>query len=142
MWRWYAVIAAVWVALSPPFFTGGACTEEFDAVERRLMADSAKLRSAPAAAEHTRSLAWPTTVLSPERCREAKPRVLDRCGGSTFVIANVPVKNKICSFYRDSDVRIVMEYSDKGQLQRLRTDMDPYKSLPIPFTGKTLHWAR
>jgi hypothetical protein len=30
-WRFYAAVALVWLALSPPLFTNGVCSAEFDA---------------------------------------------------------------------------------------------------------------
>ena len=142
MWRVYAVVALVWLALSPPLFTGGACTDEFANVERRLVEARPSLFSLGAAPDYLRSQGWPTSVITPDRCREAKPRFLDRCGASTYVYAKAPVKSWICSMYRDSDVKVLLEYNDRGQLLRLRTDMAPFKSLPIPLTQVAVHWAR
>ena len=56
--------------------------------------------------------------------------------------ARVPVKNQLCRLYRDSEVKVQLQYDERGSLLRMATDMDPYKSLPIPFVGITLHWAR
>jgi hypothetical protein len=36
MWRTYALIELVWAVLMPPFFTGGACTAQFDEEADRL----------------------------------------------------------------------------------------------------------
>lgn len=32
VWKVYTLIAGVWLALTPPLFTGGACSAEYEAV--------------------------------------------------------------------------------------------------------------
>lgn len=44
--------------------------------------------------------------------------------------------------YQDEDVKITLVYDVKGRLSRFNTDMAPFKSLPIPFSGASIHWAR
>jgi hypothetical protein len=142
MWRLYSLIAIVWLALAPPLFTGGACTEEFEAITNQFLRQGRSLNSPDAALEHFRANGTPVSAITPERCRESKPRFMSRCGLGTTVYARVPVKNPICSFYRDSDIKVYLEYDDKGRPQRFNTDMAPYKSLPIPGTKKLIHWGR
>ncbi len=142
MWRFYLAVAVIWVLLSPPFLTRGACTEEFIQVEHALMEHRGHLRSADTSAAYFRSQAWPTSIITPERCREARPRFLTGCNSSTYVYAKVPVRNMICRVYRDSDVQVLLEYSDKGYLARYRTDMAPFRSLPLPFTKAAIDWGR
>jgi hypothetical protein len=39
-------------------------------------------------------------------------------------------------------VRVQLQYDERDRLVRVATDMSPFKSLPLPFIGVTLHWAR
>jgi hypothetical protein len=142
MWRVYAIIGLVWLALLPPFFTNGTCTSEFEAEAARLQADAARLRTAAMAEQYWASRAVPIATLSVEQCRQAKPRFLPRCGSGPLVYVRVPVKNQICRLYRDSEVKIQLQYDELGRLSRMAIDMSPFKSLPLPCTGVTLHWAR
>jgi len=142
MWRFYAVVAVVWVALAPPLFTGGACSAEFDAENRRLMRDGANFASAESARGYFQSRGVPVSVITPDRCRQVKPRFLSRCGSGPLVYAQVPVQNKVCSFYRDDAIKVQLQYNELGRLARFDTDMAPFKSLPIPFTDKAIHWGR
>lgn len=58
------------------------------------------------------------------------------------MIARVPVKDRICSIYRDDEIRVQLHYDEHDRLSRLEADMSPFKSLPIPFMNTTIHWAR
>ena len=80
MWRVYAIIVVVWLALLPPFFTAGACTAQFEAESARLQADAAKIRTADAALQYWASRSLPVASLSVDQCHQAKPRFLSRCG--------------------------------------------------------------
>jgi hypothetical protein len=142
MWRLYALIVVVWVAMAPPLFTGGACTAEFEATTNQVLMNSKSLNSPDAAISYFQASGIPVSAITPERCRESKPRFMSRCGPGTLVYAKVPVKNSICSFYRDSDIKVYIDYDDKGRPQRFNTDMAPYKSLPIPGTKVLIHWGR
>jgi hypothetical protein len=75
-------LALIWAVLMPPFFTDGACTAEFDQV------------------------------------------------------------NKICRYYRDSEVRVRFQYDDRGRLRQLQADMKPFKFLSFPWLGTKLYWAK
>ena len=142
MWRFYALVALIWVALSPPLFTGGACTQEFNEITNRVQRDGGRLRSVESSSEYFRSIGAPVSVITPERCRESKPRFISNCGSATVVYAKVPVSNTVCRIYRDEDVKVTLVYDDKGRLSRFNTDMAPFKSLPIPFSASFIHWAR
>lgn len=142
MWRVYALIALVWVVLLPPFFTAGACTAQFDAESDRLKADAGKVRMADAALKYWAGRGVPVATLTADECRQAKPRFLSRCGSGTLVYVKVPVENQVCRVYRDSEIKIQLQYDENGRLAQLVTDMNPFKSFPIPFTGKSLDWAR
>lgn len=142
MWRFYLAVALVWVALAPPFFTGGACTAEFNQENARLLHDGKALRSPESARDYFRQRGAAVSLVPNEQCRASKPRFLDRCGSGPFVYAKLPVQNKICSIYRDSSIQVLVQYDDKGFATRLNTDMAPFKSLPIPFTHTAIHWGR
>ena len=142
MLRILAVVALIWLALLPPLFTDSACTREFDAETRRVEADRASYKTLDAARAYWSGRDVPYSVLSYEQCRKSRPRWLEVCGKGPLLHAKVPVRNAICSVYRDDEIRVQLQYDDRGSLERIQTDMNPYRSLPIPFTDARLHWAR
>src|SRR4051812_7248431 len=142
MWRFYLAVVLAWLILLPPMFTAGACTAEFDTETTRITTDTSSFRTLDAALHYWASRNQPITVLGRDDCRRAKPRFLAYCGSGPLVIAKVPVRNLVCRIYRDSEILVQLQYDDLGRLDRVATDMAPYKTLPIPFTGITLHWAR
>ena len=138
----FALIVVVWLALMPPLFTGGACTREFDATTQHVESERKRLASSTLAAAHWRGTQVRHTVRSNEECRRAKPRALQTCGDGPLVVASVPVRNLICSLYRDDKVTIYLQYDSRDRLTRMQMEMKPYQSLPLPVFGTTLHWAR
>jgi hypothetical protein len=126
----------------PPVFTDGQCTAEFDEASALISRNRAVMRRPESAQDFFKAANVPATLLTVEQCRVTKPRFLDRCGPGPIVYANVPVKNKICSVYRDEETKLLLRYDEKGNLVRFTADMAPYKSLPIPFTSTQIHWAR
>lgn len=136
------VVAVVWLALMPPLFTDGKCTAEFEAASKRLETERKAIASPERAASYWRESHVRHAVMSPEECRRRKPRMLERCGDGALVIAWVPVRNTICSLYRDDTVRVYLQYDKYDRLARMQLEMSPYKSLPLPFLGTTLHWGR
>lgn len=142
MWRLYLLLVLVWLVLMPPLFTAGQCTVEFEAESARLQADMARVRQADSALAYWQGRGVPVTTLSADDCRRVRPRYLDRCGLGLLVYAKVPVQDPVCRIYRDSEIRIQLQYDELGRLARMATDMNPFRSLPIPFTGVSLHWAR
>lgn len=142
IFRLLAVVALVWLALMPPLFTGGACTREFDDEGTRIEKDARSIASPGLASSYWSARNIPYSVVSREQCRRAKPRFLQNCGDGPLVYARVPVGNAICSLYRDSEILVQLQYDGRNRLARTQVDMRPFKSLAIPFTGITLHWAR
>ena len=142
MARVLAVVALVWVALLPPLFTDGACTAEFDHEASQLAANRKSLASPTLAQAYWSSRQIPFSVISSEQCRRAKPRFVEVCGSGVLVHAVVPVRNRICRFYRDDGIRIQLQYDDHNRLTRMITDMNPFTSLPLSWLGVTLHWGR
>jgi len=142
MLRFLVAVALIWLILLPPFFTDGACTGEFDAESAKLHRDQRSLQTSTQAVAYWNARGVPVSVVSAEQCQQAKPRYADRCGSGPLVYSEVPVKNRICRYYRDDVIRIQLQYGKSGQLERMQTDMNPYKSLPVPFTNNMLHWGR
>lgn len=140
--RLLAVVALVWLVLMPPLFTGGACTREFDDEGARIEKDARSIASPGLASSYWSARNIPYSVVSREQCRRAKPRFLQSCGDGPLVYARVPVRNAICSLYRDSEILVQLQYDGRNRLARTQVDMRPFRSLAIPFTGVTLHWAR
>lgn len=135
-------VALFWIAISPPLFTNGQCTAEFEAETKRLGTDQASIRSSALARTYWNERSVPYSFLTPEQCRQRKPRTLDRCADGPLIIARVPVKNMICNLYRDDEITTWLQYDSHDRLSRVQFDMRPYKSLPIPGTDMTIHWAR
>lgn len=142
MWRFYLAVVLAWAILMPPLFTEGACTAEFDAETARIATDGERIRTVDSAMRYWASRHQPVQLLTRDDCRRAKPRFLASCGAGPLVIARVPVRNTLCRIYRDSEILVQLQYDDFSRLSRVATDMAPFKSLPIPYTGITLHWAR
>jgi len=142
MVRVLAVVALVWVALLPPLFTDGACTAEFDHEASQLAVNRKSLASPTLAQAYWSSRQLPFSMVSSEQCRRAKPRFVEVCGSGVLVYAVVPVRNRICRFYRDDGIRIQLQYDDHNRLTRMITDMNPFTSLPLSWLGVTLHWGR
>ena len=142
MLRLVAFILLVWLLLLPPFFTDGACAAEFEEETARIQAERKSLLSPALASAYWDGRQVPYTVVSPEQCAQRKPRYVLACGAGTIVHATVPVQNKVCRFYRDDEVRVQLHFDGKGRLVRTQTDMNPYKSLPVPLSKVTLHWGR
>jgi hypothetical protein len=142
MWRIYIVVLVAWAAMMPPFFTAGACTAEFDAESARLKRDANQFRKLDLATDYWRSRGIAIANLSQEQCRQANRYFAAQCGKGTTITVRVPVENRICRFYRDSEIKTHLQYDEAGRLTRMATDMKPFLSLPIPFTSTTIHWAR
>lgn len=142
MWKFYAAIALIWVALMPPFFTGGACNREFDQVSKRLSQNAAKFSTPQAASAWWTEQGVAHQAITPEACRTIKPRFLQHCPIGTLVHAEVPLENLICRVYRDANIRVGLHYTEKCRLTLVDTDMKPAKYLWIPLLDARLHWGR
>ena len=142
MIRFFALVALVWVALIPPLFTDGACTAEFDREGAQLTVDQKSLASPALAQAYWSARQIPVSVISRQQCRRSRPRFVDVCGSGDLVVAVVPVQHRICRLYRDDEIRIQLYYDDRNRLARMVTDMNPFRSLPLPWLGTTLHWGR
>ena len=135
-------VGLAWVALSPPLFTNGSCGAEFERESERLEKDRAALGSSAGAGAYFRQRSVPHAIMTVDQCRSRKPRHLDRCGDGPLVIAKIPVGNAICRLYRDDEIAVWLQYDGRDRLVRQQIDMNPFRSLPIPFTDVVIHWAR
>ena len=142
MLRIFAAVAIVWLALMPPFFTGGDCTRELDAETKRISEDRGRLGTPALGRDYWNDRAVSYSFLSDVQCRHARPGYIDSCSRGPLIIAHVPVKNAICRLYRDDEIRVQFYYDERERLERLQLDMNHYKSLPIPFVHKTIDWGR
>jgi len=142
MIRLLLIIALFWAVTLPPFFTDGACTAEFDQVSRQIQDNKAALASPLSAQQYWYSRHVPVQVISADQCRISRPRFVEECAPGDLVYAVVPVKNKVCHYYRDSAVRMQFLYDDGGNLRQIQADMDPYKVFSIPWLGIKWYWGR
>ena len=140
MLRLLAFVLLVWLLLLPPFFTGGACTAEFDAASGLFTGHMDRFATLASAKQHLDAEKIDYRVLSPEQCRLAREGTVARCSYGPLILASIPIRNRICNIYRDDSVRVQLLYDEHGQLLHLQTDMKPFKTLPLP--GLPLHWAR
>ena len=141
--RYFLLILALgWLALMPPFFTHGACDAEFDQEATEVASNHETFRSPELARSYWESKAVSVSVLSADQCRHRILKFVDSCGSGLLVYAAVPVKNRICRLYRDESITVQFGYNEHGRLERVETDMKPFKSLKLPFIGKTLYWAK
>jgi hypothetical protein len=142
MIRIFLVLALVWLLLLPPFFTDGACTAEFNQVARQIQDHRPLLASSASAQAYWNSLHIPVQVISADGCRVVKPRFVSSCGSGDLLVIAVPIQNKVCHFYRDSDVRIQLEYDAHSRLVQLQADMKPFKYFSFPWLGLNLYWGK
>ncbi len=142
MIRILGFVAMVWLVLMPPLFTDGACTAEFDREASQLTVNQKALESPTRAQDYWNSRQIPVSVITVKQCRRARPRFVDVCGSGDIVYAIVPVQNLVCRVYRDSEIRIQLQYDDRNRLSRMVTDMNPFRALPLPWLGVTLYWGR
>jgi hypothetical protein len=142
MLKLLALLAIVWAALLPPLFTDGACTREFDAEHARVEGDRARIGSLAQARHYWNEREVSYQVMTVDQCRRARAEVITTCGPGPLVFAYVPVRNLICRAYRDDSIQVQFHYDARDRLVRIQSDMAPYKSLPLPKLGFTLHWAR
>jgi hypothetical protein len=142
MIRLVVALALVWLALLPPLFTNGACDAEFDRVGSQVEKDRKALASPTLAQGYWAARQVPGRVISAEQCRVSRLRFIESCGAGELLYVSVPVQNRVCRFYRDSGITVQLHYDGLGRLSQLRTDMNPFKFLPLPWLGITLNWAR
>lgn len=142
MWKFYLAVALVWLALMPPFFTGGACNAEFAEARKKIGASDRAYRTVEQAVARLAADGIAHQVVTAESCRQSKPRFLDVCPGEPLIRADIPVKNPVCAVYRDANIRLTLQFHEKGWLEQVSADMKPDKYLHIPGLEVRLHWGR
>lgn len=136
-----ALIALVWIALLPPLFTRGACTEEYEAVDKMVTANKQDFSTPMAAQAALQRRDVTARVLTPDDCAKSKPRFLTQCSSGTLVYAEVPVRNRVCRIYRDDKTMVQLQYDRRDRLVRTSVEMSRYKFLPLPWGGR-IEWAK
>lgn len=142
MWPLLVVLALIWAAMLPPFFTDGACTAELQAESDRVNAAADGWTTARAAIDYWASRGVPLDVITAERCQRVKPRFLAECGNGPLLVAHAPVQDRICRLYRDDEIQVRLQFDERERLARITTVMDPFRTLPVPFSDRKLHWGR
>lgn len=142
MWKFYLAVALVWLALMPPFFTNGACNAEFEAFSQKFRAEDPAFRKVKSAIDRLTAEGISHQVVTAEACRQVKPRFLDACPSGALIRAEVPVKNWVCSVYRDGNIRLTLVFNEKGWLEQFGGEMKPAKFFLIPVLEYRLYWGR
>ena len=130
---WLLVVAGIG-ALLPPLFTHGACTEEFDVVSNRLEAARSELLTLPAARAFLAAHGLGYQALTARQCATFHPADVETCPSGVLLIGAVPVKGRVCRWYRDDSVRFQLGFNTAEQLIHIQTDMRPYRILKFPMT--------
>lgn len=138
----YLLVIAGIGAMLPPFFTRGACTAEFDAVSDSVQQARPGLLTLTDAEHYLAEHRIGYQLLSAERCETAAPPDVVSCPGGPLLLGAVPVKNAVCRFYRDANVRVQLGFNSRLQLVRIQTDMNPYKILRLPLVDGELDLAK
>ncbi len=142
MIRVFIVIVVIWLVLMPPFFTEGACTAEFDKVAREIRDNKPTFASVASAQAFWSPPRASVQKISAAECQVSRPSFIDSCGPGDLLYVSVPIQNKICHYYRDSEVRVLYQYDEHGRLRRLQADMKPFKYFSFPWLGMKLYWAK
>jgi len=129
-------------ALLPPLFTHGDCTAEFDAVADQLEGARGALATLPKARQYLAAHGLAYQTLSPQQCAAAHPREVESCPSGVLLLGAVPVKDRVCRYYRDDSVRFQLAFNVRDQLIHVQTDMHPYRMLKFPGTAFEIDVAK
>jgi hypothetical protein len=138
----WVLFIGFWVALTPPLFTRGACTAEFDTFAGEIERDRPSIVTLDAAEAYLASRKIPYQLVTAERCERAPPREVDGCTGGPIVLAAMPIRNRICRIYRDDRILLQLGFNRALRLVRIETDMKPYHLLKSQTLGFELDWAK
>jgi len=128
------VVAAVGaLAWLPPLFTRGACTAEFDALSEQLQEARAQILTLSAAESYLAAHGLRYQTLTDRQCESSALSDIVSCPGGALIVGVLPVKNGICHYYRDANVRFQLGFNRFAQLVRIQTDMNPYRKLKLPL---------
>jgi hypothetical protein len=137
-----AAVLLFWLIVLPPFFTGGACTAEFDSEVNRLAENQKSLVTLALAKAYWASRQVPVTELSAQQCHQTRLKSVGWCPPGALLYISLPVRNRICRFYRDSEIRIQLKYNERDVLIGKLIEMNPFKSSTLPGLGVTVNWAK
>jgi hypothetical protein len=138
---WLLVAAGVG-ALLPPLFTHGACSAEFDAVAAQLEGARGALATLPKARQYLAAHGLPYEALSERQCEAAHLPEVESCPSGLLLLGAVPVKDRVCRYYRDDSVRFQLAFNVREQLIHVQTDMHPYRMLKFPGTDFEIDVAK
>jgi hypothetical protein len=130
------IVLLALAALLPPFFTRGACTEEFDAAASLLERARPQLLTLTAARKFLGARGLSYRLVSAESCESTPQRDVEGCPGGALLLGSMPVQNRICRFYRDGSIRFHLGFDPHDQLIRIQADMNPYGRILIPYFGE------
>jgi hypothetical protein len=126
----------------PPLFTAGACTAEFEQASGDFERLRGELLTVGTAVAYLSAHHMAYGTVSPERCELSPPRDVEVCPGGPILIVEVPVRNRVCRYYRDATIRQQLGFNRTEQLVRLQSDMNPFHFLKVPYLDIEVDWAR
>jgi hypothetical protein len=135
------LLALAIAALLPPFFTHGRCTAEYDADTALIEGNRAGLQTLAQAESYLGTHAIRYTTISAEDCADGPPDGVSACSDGPLLIAWLPVRDRICSWYRDDKVTVQLAYDHRLALVRMQTDMSPYKKVQSRVLGLEFDWG-
>jgi hypothetical protein len=135
-------VLLVLLAPIPPFFTRGACTQEFEQASSALEGLKGELLTVSAAIAYLSAHHLQYERVSSERCERSPPRDVVLCPGGPILIIPVPVKNLTCRYYRDTTIRQQLGFNSAEQLVHMQTDMNPFHFGKIPFLDLEVSWGK
>lgn len=135
------VIAGILAAL-PPFFTRGTCTAEFNAASDAIQQARPRLANLEDARAYLRSKGLLYRTLTAQHCASSPPPGVQICPGGPVLLVDIPVKNRVCRYYRDGSTHVQLGFDSDLQLAHMQMDMRPYHMLKLSFIGVELDWAK
>jgi hypothetical protein len=135
-------VILVLLAPLPPFFTNGACTAEFQQASDTLAGLKGELLTVRSAAAYLNAHQIAFSMVSPQRCEDSPPRDVEVCPGGPILLLEVPVRNRVCRYYRDASIRQQLGFNAAEQLVHVQTDMNPYRFARLPYLNLEVAWGK
>jgi hypothetical protein len=126
----------------PPLFTHGACNAEFDATTAAFQGQRSKMSTVRDAQAYLADQGISYRAISAELCKHWPVRDAMTCPGGPVLLAALPVKNRVCRYYRDSSIRAQLGFNEYLQLVRIQTDIKPYKFVRLPWIDREVDWGK
>jgi hypothetical protein len=144
MRRWGSTIFVVLVLLAPlpPFFTNGACTAEFQQAGDALQGLKGELLTLSRASAYLTAHQVAFSLVSAQRCEDSPPRDVEVCPGGPILLIEVPVRNRVCRYYRDASIRQQLGFNSAEQLVHVQSDMNPYRFARISWLNLEVAWGK